>query len=482
MEMNYKKVFMGGAFVASIMPGLAFAAMPQKHSDCEVQINEPDNSSGYYMSANCKTAYVLPPEKGDFKVKAYTATVSNIDCDTLTLIEDTNFNNQSIENSYAKSAARKARKLAKLEEMIENGDIPEGSTEDEILDEIDEILEKIADNTDAINGYFKNYVEKKGTYAVMEGGVGTFTLTSGYAKLMEDFKKLNKDKGLNFTRIPLKKTRVSMVDDRFKEEKNRVEMKAVKRLIMAAADDETLPKGPLPLLNSAEAVIAPEKADNELSGVQEAIFGGAISGRIETSAIGHCAVDRANEEGKEGSLEAYIAARGIYEYELQVNRQYSVTYNFKELVHIIRESSKKGGFFSSKTVNKLIENRETSSWLKFHDQADDTSFVYTDEDIKEIKKEFLDRALRQIIDIRTGGKASALALLEPSKNGSTVIGEELQKCPHLYCQIGAAGFRILGAIFGSSKATSEVIKKLDADIKETRTSKRPVTFVGTSTF
>ncbi len=296
---------------------------------------------------------------------------------------------------------------------------------------------------------------------------------------MADYIKKNEDKKVNFVRMPLKTNRVSMVDDRFKGEENKVEMRAVKRLLLAADGNETKLQ-PLNLANTADAIVAPENADKEIVGVQEAFFGNGIPGRIETSLIGHCAMLDAKEETGEWDFSSKIAARSLYEFDVQVKRSYSVTYNFKELVHIIRESSRRGGFFSRKTVNKLIDNRTTSSWLKFHTNAEDTEFTYTEEDIKKIKADFLDRALLQIIDIRTGGKASALALIDPSKSGAAVIGEELQKCPNIYCQIGAAGFRILDSIFGSASATSEVLKKLEGDVRETRSDVYPVRRYGVS--
>ncbi len=481
--MPIKKLLLSGVLATSVLPCLANTAddpTPQKHSNCSVQITEPKKSAGVFMSADCKTAYVLPPVQGELSMVSYSPSISAKVCESLEKVEERNFLNEDFRTSIASAIAKKARKYNKFDEMIENGDIPAGTSEEEMLEEMEQMILDLAELKKSSNDDLIDYVGDKGLYAVMEGGRGSFHLTSGYGELINEFAKLNDGKDVRFARFPLKNNVISVVDSVFKGEEGKMEMRAIKRLTMAEHSPNS---SEMPIGNNAEAIAHPEIA-RDVRNIQTSIFGDGIAGALETSAIGDCAAKRAlDTDPNADPFRSDITATGKYEYELQVKRKYKVTYNFKELVHIIRESSKRGGFFSRKTVNKLIDTRRTSAWITFHSSSDDTTYEYTDQDIKEIKKQFIDEALRQIVDVRSGGKATALALIDPTgKNGAQQIGDELAKCPNLYCQIGAAGFRILGSIFGSESATSEIMKKIDGERTETDEQRKMTTFVGTSVF
>ena len=103
--------------------------------------------------------------------------------------------------------------------------------------------------------------------------------------------------------------------------------------------------------------------------------------------------------------------------------------------------------------------------------------------IKEVKKEFIERALAQIVAAKTGNPAALLTLIDASgKSGADTIGSELQKCPHLYCQIGGAAFRVLGSIFNSSKAVSDLTQQFSGDFRETVLEKKMVEQIGSMSF
>jgi hypothetical protein len=61
------------ALLVSALPLLSANATPRKYSNCAVksQIKSPANSSGFYLSEDCKTAYVLPPATGAIGLSSY---------------------------------------------------------------------------------------------------------------------------------------------------------------------------------------------------------------------------------------------------------------------------------------------------------------------------------------------------------------------------------------------------------------------------
>lgn len=472
--MSTKSIILGGVLALLTIPTFANVDVPQKNSNCPSLI-EPPQSGGYYMSQDCTTAYVLPPRTGILSLVSYSSSVSSKTCEALETIENRNLLNQEYREIIATEIKAKAKAYSDLSAKITSGNIPSGTTEDEMKEKLENLLKEVRTLKTELNDDIINYVEEKSPYAVMEGGRGTFHLVSGFSELMNDFIKLNEGKNINFRRMPIKKNMISVVDAVFKGDESKMEMRAIKRLLMAEVE--------LPVGNTAEAIANPDVA-RDVRGVQNSIFGDAISGAIETSVIGDCAIQRARAENSEADpLRSDITATGKYEYEVQVNRNYKVTYNFKELVRIFRQTSRRGGFFSRRTMSTLIDERSSSTWIEFHTANNDTEFNYTEEEKKEIKKDFLDRALRQIVDLRSDGKASALALLDPSgKNGAQAAGDALGKCPHLYCQIGSAGFKVLDAIFGSESASSELIKRITGESIEISDEDTMVTLTGTSAF
>ncbi len=476
--MKFGKLLRSSLLLSVLLPTVVVAT-PTKYSKCALQIIEPQNSSGYFLSDDCQMAYILPPKQSQILINGYNPTVSSTTCVAIDALEESNALNSLTEKQHAKTVQQKSQEITELEDLIASGDIPQGTTEEQLMDEVVSLQKKIEESLNLLFSSYDRYIKRKGDYSVMEGGYGSFALVSDYSNLVNEFAELNKELDVHFIKIPLKTNYVSIIEKDFDQDDNRVEMKAVKRLRLASGDL-------LPLMNDVSAIVEGGVGYKPASGVQKSIFSEGISGEIEFSALGSCSLNR--ELGSMSdfdleTLETIVNATAFYEYEVEVKRRYSVTYNFKEFVHILRETSKKGGFFSRKTLTRLIDNRKTSSWIEFHSQSNDSTYEYSDEDIKAIKAEFMDRALRQIIDVRSDGKASALALIDPTgKNGATAIADELKNCPHVYCQIGAAGFRVLDSIFGSTKATSELLKTIEGEAHETVEEKKMVKLVGSSTF
>lgn len=67
-----KKNLLLSLSIALALGTSAASAQPRKYSRCpQVQIQSPAGSGGYYLSADCKTAYVLPPATGSISISGY---------------------------------------------------------------------------------------------------------------------------------------------------------------------------------------------------------------------------------------------------------------------------------------------------------------------------------------------------------------------------------------------------------------------------
>ena len=435
-----------------MVPAVA-AASPMKYDQCDIQVQEPANSAGYYLSQDCKQLYVLPPKFGRMQISGYRPTGDlEYRCRAIKSMGSEYADFHLITEVYTGEAARNAEKIAEYKEALETGLFPVGMDRKKILANIKELVK--------VSGEMRKEVVE----------------FNKYNELVNDFQKKNPD--LNVRRLQPDINMLSIVDKSANSEVQKTEMSAIL--------DLTIPGQPLPMSQSVANLLSDEPVELTQVDLQKDIFGAALSGRVRLSDIGACATNEAGISSSDFDIEElkdYAQANAFFQYQVQVKRNYHVTYNLSELYRRIHEQSKSGGFFSRKTLNKLITEEKQDSWITFHSESEDARFEYTPEDIKEIKKEFLDRALKQVVAFKTGKPEAALALIDPSgKNGAQAIGDELQKCPHLYCQIGAAGFKVLDAIFGSEKATAELVKTFNSKQSETETSIRSVQQFGSMSF
>jgi len=466
----------------SVLSSVAFIetaqAVPQKYDECSLEINEPEKSSGFYLSSDCKKAYVLPPTAGKMTVQAYRPTgFSQQRCQAIKNLEEENVIYSDLFRSLADTVKQAQEDIDRINSYLQTGLFPDGETRASLMDQIKTKLKDINEIRVLEKDFLESYVTKMGNYASREGGTGSFMIENAYSNLLKDFRELNPN-GPSFVRTPIASNSLSIVDKSSDPDVQKTEMSAVLSL--------NVPGSSLPVGKGAGSLIVEETQDKVEPSDVELIFGSALSGKIVLSDIGACIVDKelgAAEEFQMKDLKAYIAANAFYEYQVQVERRYSVTFKMAEFLKRVHSQTKKGGFFSRKTVNSLLEDSDTNSWLVFHSSSGDSRFEYTEEDIKEIKTKFIDRAIVQVATAKSGNPQIALALLDPSgANGADQIAKGLEKCPHLYCQIGSAGFKALSAIFGSESATSELSKTFAAEVSETVTNKSMVSHYGSMTF
>lgn len=469
----------------AIMFGSSAYAIPAKYNKCtNIKIKDVPGSSGTFLSEDCSKVYVLPPRVASLTVSGFTqnANLEN-NCEELSHLEEIEKNDSETAAIYSRRLAKNAEMIASHEQALNSGLLPMGKSREDLENEIDLLLEKNTQIRKKLLTEDQDLIKRKLRAGADYGGWGAFLIQNNYDELVHQFREANPN--LSFERMPLDQSFISIVEVRPEDFKpNGVETYAIPAVL--SLQIAGVNGGALPLRSNASMLLV-DQANNQPSEARNIdIFGDAITGEIKFSTVGACSLKNKGVQLNKISMKdltGEFAANVTYQYQVQVTRKHSITYNLKELVQQIQEQVKKSGFLSRKTFNKFVDTRRSDSWIEFHVESQDVRFEYTDEYVKEIKAEFLDRVLKQIVAIQTGSPTAHLGLIEVSgKNGSDVIGGELSKCPHLYCQIGAAGFKVLSALFGSESATASLIKTMDGSSSEVVTEKRMVQQNATSTF
>lgn len=474
--MKFTKIKLTAAILVAA-PLLA-QAVPVKNPDCSKirRINEVPGSSGSYFNADCTTLYILPPRRGLLTVNGYQPSPNiGIQCERLKKIELDSTGLQDVILSYTERLKRYSEEIKEIEDNLRNGLIPIGETADSLEAKIDALVDKASAVRLKIVEMQDQDDTAKLKFSKAEGGRGTFLMESTFPELLQAYRDANP--GVKVMAMPIDQTFLSINEERHEDNDASV-MPAVLRLRAIGVDQMPLMLDPVLYLKNKD--LAPHTAP-----AGSKIFGGALSGDIQLSNIGACAVLKTlgqRSSFKASDLKSYIAATASYGYQIQVTRKHSIKYNFQELVRQLHEQTKKGGLFSSSTLDSFVDERSTGTWIEFKVDSNDTRYEYTDQYIREVKREFLDRALAQIVALQTGSPAALMGLIQPGKNGASVGADELGKCPNMYCQIGAAGLRVLDSIFGSSKAVASLLKTVKGEMVETVTENKMVPAYSTYTF
>lgn len=454
-------------------------AVPVKYPDCAKRnsIVHPPGSGGAYFNEDCTAIYVLPPLLGSLMVNGYTPNATlPTECDRLDLLGKEQANIDQFSAISMQRMVRLNQRIAELEQNLQDGLIPVGKSPEDLQNEIDSLVAQIVKEKAQLKTIQDQDDDEKFKIAQIEGGRGKFLIQNDYSAMLKAYQKANPGKQVQ--RMILDQGFLSL-NEEISDKSNATAMGAVLRIQLVGVGEMPPMMDPMLLVTHpqlAKAISAPSGAK---------IFGDVLSGSLQLSSVGACAVR--NAVGNANSFSAAsiandIATSSTYSYQLQVKRNYTISYNIQELVRQIHEQVKKGGFFSTSTLDSFIDNKQSSSWLKFTVTSDDQRQMYTDDYIREVKKEFMDRALAQIMAIQTGNPVAALSLIAPGKNGASEAGDQLQKCPNMYCQIGAGALKVLGAIFGSESATSSLLKSLSGSINETVNEMRMVPEYGTSVY
>lgn len=465
--------------LASMLWSVCAGAVPVKYPACAKFVTKVDvpGGQGSFFNQDCTAIYVLPPTRGAMTVNGYVPSANlSVQCDRLRKIEEDSNNLEDISASTTRRLKKLAAELEEIETNLEAGLVPVGQTRESLEKRMDELMEKMTKlRTELVTWQGQNDT-KKVNFAKVEGGRGKFVVESAMTKLLQDYKTANPR--LNVLAMPVDQAFLSINEVKADETANSSAMPAVLSLTAVGISRVPMLRDPSLMLQFKEFV--PGQAPDGAK-----LFGGALPGQLQVSNIGACALQKSigsTPAFSMGDVKSYIAAASTFSYQVQVERKHKITIKFRELISQLHEQSKKGGFFSTETLNKFIDERQTGTWVEFDVDSNDGRFEYSDQYVREVKKEAMDAAIAQIVAVQTGSPTAMLALIETGKNGAGTIGDELQKCPHLYCQIGAAGMKVLDSIFGSSSAVSHLLKTVQAERIEKVAEKKMVPAFGTTTF
>ncbi|MBC87593.1 MAG: hypothetical protein CL677_10500 [Bdellovibrionaceae bacterium] len=430
---------------------------PAMFTDCadRVHIRAPENSAGYYFSESCNTVYVLPPLRGDIEVSRPTRTTNTRLCSLVNTAIDSN-------KYYEKKVKKINKKIERLQRSQSSNNSLDPWTIGEPSDDLDDDLiadDPVEEEIDRLNEKLRNAIKiliaDNKEYSSIEGPKMTMTVLADTMSLVEEFKR--KNRGINFQPMPISKGVLSFINS----STNTGEAKAALSWGVAGLNVDS---------GFFTGLKPGDLAQPAVTTNSHVLFSGAVTGQVVLSLIGACPfVDESGsmpEAIDARDMAGYLATSVDYTYNVMVNRSYEAEYNLSELFKRIQKQSRKGGFFSSKTIHSLVVEQNSEGWFKFKSLSEHPNHEFDAALAQTVKAQLIARALQTIGAVPVG-QNEAPGLLAPGEHGATVIADGLKKCPHIYCQ--AAGFVLggLDAVFGSSSAVSNFIHTNNRWQKET---------------
>ena len=456
MNFNHRLILAALVCVGLAGAGASVQAQPALNAECakSIKIRAPKGGAGVYFDKDCEQAYVLPPSIGQISLEGISMTSNLRACAPL--------------EGMLKAFSAKSDKLLRLLNKDGEGSPAKGSSgglfrpkpsepggsEDQALSEYEKLMKSFVDSMATLKDSW-----------TLHGATAQMTYQVHHQALVEEYQKLNPH--ITFRPITLHDSRIYMA--------------------RKVGSGESTTSLPAVLYSNIPGFSGIQSQEGELgsdSGIQS---GEAQSAQVEFSLTGACPYydsqrNRFPVELSAKDLAAHVTANIRYVYELEVHRGYTAKYNLGAFMRRLQTSTKKGGFFSSKTINKLIVEENTKDWFEIEMHSEDGRSEYDPEFAQTVKAQMIERALSNISLLVTGQPIAAPQSTNPQANGAEVGARELRKCPHIYCQAGAAALDVANAIFGSSQSVADYIRTHDTWVTETEKDRRMFPFHGTVTF
>ena len=425
-------------------------AQPSLYNKCKgLRVQPVPNGAGVYFSEDCKSAYVLPPNRGNLEITAMTVTENLGLCPAV--------------EASVKIIARQFAELERLSRELSGEDHGHGSESDlfppkrgprkdakQLADAIREAQEIAASLEKSLE-----------TYSGIEGSRAQAVLGAEHQHLTEKYQTANPK--LQMMPIPIASSEI--------------------RFSRQVSTSDVL----LPVLLGFSAPGKPV-VNGEPGSDGAALFGGIASGQVVLSLAGACPfydkdgrrmkVEKLNAK----SLSPYFNAKVDYTYHLAVHRAYQASFDARGFFKQLQESESSGGFFSTKTVNRLIVERDSQGWFEFKSLSEDPHWEFEENLRQTVKAEMIDRVFKQIFMLTSGGPVAAPALTQPGANGAEVGAENLRKCPYVYCQIGAAVLDVANAIWGNKRSLAEFLSTYHGRETEVVDEAKMLPFQGATVF
>jgi hypothetical protein len=460
--MKLFKLVLALPLIATTLASTAYA-VPVKFAACakDIRIKEVPNGTGVLFSEKCDQAYVLPPKSGTVSLLGVGPSGNTADvCKGYGNIE------KAITSTTASIAATAARiesynqKIKKIEDQIEEGLIPIGTTVASLEAKVKELKENLNEDNDLYIKSFNDLMVIKQGYSVMPAASGSFALESNYTELVAAYQAANPD--IFMAKMPMEQSYLSIA------QLGREDVGPMSAVVSITANGNGGLPISLPLLQNLREPKEGAPAAPVLPGP---VMTEGVEGNIVLSVLGVCPLVAKSKNVSSitmKNLQAYINPYVVYQYYVQAHRKHHITYNLAQLAKRIESSSKKGGFLSRKTVHSLVEETKSNKWITFETYEEDPTFTYSEDYKREIKQQFLDSVLQEVAYVSFDVNGKYPSVIEPTgTNGVQAAAEGLGKCPHAYCQIAAYGLKFIDSTFGSTSAISNYIKTRDVWVEET---------------
>ncbi len=289
-------------------------------------------------------------------------------------------------------------------------------------------------------------------YTKLEGATGQIIWTVPWDRLLEDYRKVNKNLGVKWAPLPLKEAElistIKLGNDLS------ASVSSLKSAVIVGAKATGFAG-----IGTGQKVAGPQtvaSAPTEAS----AVFGNSVSGQIVLTLAGACPyLGSIDDEGKKdiSGLTSHMLARLVYNYEVVVRRSYTAKYNLSQLLKKIEEKIQSGGLFSTNDAHHILNEGNSLDWFSMEFDGNTSEFKYSAEEQKQIKQEvkyeLMDKALKQFSVLNAG---SSLPPPVPQflETGAGAASRELRQCWHHYCQAASAVIGVANSIWGNSQAVA----------------------------
>lgn len=180
---------------------------------------------------------------------------------------------------------------------------------------------------------------------------------------------------------------------------------------------------------------------------------GSVGVTLGLSRIGACSPELSASAGFSYDFDTYSYLSGRAEW------------NKWQTYEKIESTTKKGGFFSSKTVHNLWVDMKNGDGFKFV-VANDNGGIDPESMRNELRKALLDQVIKDWAELQSLDATGGMSMPQAGPTGAEVFAEGLSKCPHIYCQGGVYVLKGLQAVFGSAGSRDEIKKEYNTTATE----------------
>jgi hypothetical protein len=327
------------------------------------------------------------------------------------------------------------------------------------------LMDKLISLNTTVTGLYNQYVRLSGFTAAL-------TYSTGWANAIARFQSANSGKTVSKMPIKRPKLAASAVGlQGFETDTPAIISLAIPGVVSGQAYDMmALPSGGEKITSLTAPFDPSVQYDNA--------FGDSVGANVNVSLMGACPFYpnglNGGIVGDINDLTAEVSMNAFYEYDLQVRRGYTASYNMSQWLSRVEKVVKKGGFFSSKTLHEVVEDSNSSDWFSITFNASSSGFTYTPAEqdrIKlEVKAQLQERALMLLaiqMNLMPSSGSPSVPPLQPTGAG-TAATYLMKGCGYWsWCLGGSFVLGVLDSIFGRSTAVSDFKKHNSVWVTET---------------